>query len=183
MQDSKVVKVELRVKLATLLVHGIGPRLFICQSRAIARLMEALLCVAAIVHSFCVLVILEEELHGHVVFALIESKLGAQVRTEALCLLASGATDTFIELSRVLRRSSPVLASLLEAFLRGLVILLEKLKGSFESVEDHLILLDVNVFRRHGVLTEECSKQNAERVLANYVLFDAFHAWYTPLLL
>ena len=145
--------------------------------------MEALLCVAAIVHSFCVLVILEEELHGHVVFALIESKLGAQVRTEALCLLASGATDTFIELSRVLRRSSPVLASLLEAFLRGLVILLEKLKGSFESVEDHLILLDVNVFRRHGVLTEECSKQNAERVLANYVLFDAFHAWYTPLLL
>ena len=59
-QDAQIVEVELWVKLATLLIHGISARLLILIACAVARLVEAGLRIAAIAYSLSVLIILEE---------------------------------------------------------------------------------------------------------------------------
>ena len=180
-QDAQVVKVELRVKLSALLVHGVVASLLINFASAIAGLVEAAL--LTIRACLVILVELEKQLHCLVVFALLEGKLGSEVRQEALGLLARWLAKALFKLGGILMHACPVLIGFFEAFLCGFAVFLEQFEQGFEGVEKHLVLLNVYVLGRDGVLAEVGAKQDAVGILAHDVLLNAFHARYAPLLL
>ena len=183
MQDSQIVKVKLRMQLAALLIHGVVARLLIDFARAVAGPVEAAVAVLPVGARLVILVELEEQLDGLVVFALLQGQLGSQVSQKALRLLTCWLAQPIFELCRVLRHARAVLVGLLEALLRRLAVLLQQLEQGFEGVQQHLILLNVDVLGRDGVLAQVGAQQDAIGVLAHNVLFDALHARHAPLLL
>ena len=99
---------------------------------------------------------------------------------EALGLLAGRFPNPFIELSSITRQTILVLIGAFEALLSALVVILEKFEEGLVRVEEHLVLLDVDILGRDRVFAEISTDHDAERVLTHNVLFDTFHAGQAP---
>ena len=59
--------------------------------------------------------------------------------------------------------------------MRCLEIFLHYQEESLIGVEKHFIFIEVHILWRNSVFSEVCSNQNAEAILANYILVKTFH--------
>ena len=189
MENAQVVEVELRVHLLALLIHGIKLGLVISLFRRRTRFVMGGVCVSLtaiaglgldLLDCLRVLIVIEQKLDGLVIFTAVKSDIGAEVSQEALGLLAGRFPNPFIKLSCVTRQTILVLIGAFEALLSALVVILEKFEEGLVRVEEHLVLLDVDVLGRDRVFAEISTDHDAERVLTHDVLLDTLHARQAP---
>ena len=75
------------------------------------------------------------------------------MRKEALVLLRCRPAHSLVELSSITSQQILVLVGAFEALLSSLVVVLQQLKESFIGVKKHLILLDIDILWRYGMLS------------------------------